>query len=522
MKNSLFALAQKKAAETTFSQEKATSRPWKVLLVDDEPDIISVSKMALKNLHFDNAPIQIFEATSASDAKTILEQNEDIALAFIDVVMETDHAGLDLVKWIRETQNNKHIRLVLRTGQPGQAPEEKVIQEYEINDYKHKTDVTAIRLRTSVFASLRSYRDLKVIASNQRKVEQMLESCASVLKHSKVDDFLIKAQQELSTFLKQPDLHLGVSYHSYIPYAEKSQNQFYVSNSSIKQDQSLDELSEALTQFNQNMAFPDSDQTVMDSGESYVTHQVSTDEFSHVIVHLHFTGQLKSNTSRLLPLFTANLALAFEKLCAKREVENVQEELMLMLSEAIEERSKETGAHVRRVAHICEYIGGLLTLPDKHVHMIKHAAPMHDLGKIGVPESILHKPGKLTDEEWDIMRSHPTIGYKLLSRSKHGLPRMGAMVSIAHHEKWDGSGYPNGTKGNDIPLEGRIMAIADVIDALGSNRSYKKAWNNDDISNFLEEQKGKHFDPTLCDLVINNFDAIMKIREKFPDPEELH
>lgn len=117
------------------------------------------------------------------------------------------------------------------------------------------------------------------------------------------------------------------------------------------------------------------------------------------------------------------------------------------------------------------------------------------------------------------MRSHPQIGHKLLSRSKHGLPRMGAMVSLSHHEKWDGSGYPNGVQGEDIPLEGRIMAIADVIDALGSNRSYKKAWSKEDISTLLEQEKGKHFDPKLCDLVIEHFDDIMHLRSLHPDAE---
>ncbi|TDO99446.1 HD domain-containing phosphohydrolase [Marinomonas balearica] len=520
MKNSLFAAAHSNPKKSETNSLVSTMRPWKVLLIDDEKDVISVSKMAVKDLFFENAPIQILEANSGLEARTILNEHNDIALALVDVVMETDSAGLDLVKWIREEQKNAHIRLVLRTGQPGQAPEETVIHQYEINDYKHKTDMTASRLKTTILASLRSYRDLMAISSNQRKVEHMLESCSSVLAHSNVNAFLRKAQEEISSFLKQSQLNLGISFHAYVPYAEKSVTQFYVSNDSIQQGQSVDELAETLSQFEQNNGSPQAHQTVLERGDTYVTHQVSTDEFSHVIVHVNFPKPLTKNRSRLLPLFTTNIALAFEKICAKREVENVQEELMLMLSEAIEERSKETGAHVRRVAHICEFIGSLIGLPEKHVHMIKHAAPMHDLGKIGIPESILHKPDKLTDEEWHIMRSHPTIGYKLLSRSKHGLPRMGAMVSIAHHEKWDGSGYPNGTSGEDIPLEGRIMAIADVIDALGSNRSYKKAWSSDEISTFLDEQKGRHFDPELCHLVIQNFDEIMRIRDQFPDPKE--
>ncbi len=522
MKNSLFGLAKKQAEPLLSNSPDVSLRPWKILLVDDEQDVITVSKMALKDLSFEGAPVQIITASSAQEAQLALTEHNDIALSLVDVVMETDHAGLDLVKWIRETKENSLIRLILRTGQPGQAPEEDVIRKYEINDYKHKTDLTAIRLRTTVLSALRSYRDLSSISNNQKKVEQMLVSCGVVLRNSTVESFLQAARQELSTFLKQANLELHLHYHTCIPYAEKMVNQYVVTKDSIYHITPFEDDVEVAVSFQIDEQKIEAKQTFIEQSDAHYTHKVLTDEYSDIIVHLNLnlTSPLKENAFRLMPLFTTNLALALDKLFAKKEVDNVQEELMLMLSEAIEERSKETGAHVRRVAHICEYIGQLLQLPEKHVHMIKHSAPMHDLGKIGVPESILHKPGKLTDEEWDIMRSHPVIGYKLLHRSKHGLPRMGAMVSIAHHEKWDGSGYPNGTKGEDIPLEGRIMAIADVIDALGSNRSYKTAWTNSEISAFLEEQKGNHFDPQLCDVVIQNFDEIMKIREKFPDDEE--
>jgi response regulator RpfG family c-di-GMP phosphodiesterase len=211
--------------------------------------------------------------------------------------------------------------------------------------------------------------------------------------------------------------------------------------------------------------------------------------------------------------------LVFENIRAKAEVQEVQQQLMLMLSEAIETRSKETGAHVLRVALICEFIAKKLGLSEKHVEIIKHSAPMHDLGKIGVPERILHKPGALDEEEWAVMKTHPEIGHKLLSKLNYGIPQMGAMVSLSHHEKWNGSGYPNGVSGSNIPLEGRLMAIADVVDALGSTRSYKKAWKDEDIIALIQEQKGLHFDPDIADIVIHNFDQIMEIRKQYPDKD---
>lgn len=521
MSNSLFSRAKSTpSAPVSPPSPKGSLRPWKLLLVDDDEDVILVSEMALQGAEFEGHPLEILSARSASQARSLIQDHPDLALILIDVVMEHDQAGLDLVQWIREEHKNSHVRLILRTGQPGQAPEEEVIQKYEINDYKHKTDLTAIRLKTTAFSALRGYRDIKTIASHQRRLEQMMMSCSKVLRHSAAESFLRATQQELSSFLKQDNVELSVSYHSYAPYAEESTVQYRVTESGIlERGTQLDSVEAAIDQL-ANAIDDNGEEALTVHSDHHFIHRIVTDKFSHVIVMLRFSRPLSQGAQRLLPMFTTNLGLAFDNVSTKGEVETVQQELMLMLSEAIEERSKETGAHVRRVALICEFIGRKLGLPERHVQMIKDAAPMHDLGKIGVPESILHKPGKLTDEEWQIMRSHPQIGHKLLNRSKHGLPRMGAMVSLSHHEKWDGSGYPNGVQGEDIPLEGRIMAIADVIDALGSNRSYKKSWSKEDISTLLEQEKGKHFDPKLCDLVIEYFDDIMHLRSLHPDAEQ--
>ena len=142
---------------------------------------------------------------------------------------------------------------------------------------------------------------------------------------------------------------------------------------------------------------------------------------------------------------------------------------------------------------------------------------MHDIGKVAIPDKILKKPGKLTDEEWVIMRSHCKVGYKILKDSSRPILKAAALVAYRHHEKWDGTGYPNGTKGESIHIFGRITAIADVFDALGSDRCYKKAWDLEKILNLFKEEKGKHFDPKLVDLFLDNLDKFLLIRDKFQD-----
>jgi response regulator RpfG family c-di-GMP phosphodiesterase len=142
---------------------------------------------------------------------------------------------------------------------------------------------------------------------------------------------------------------------------------------------------------------------------------------------------------------------------------------------------------------------------------------MHDIGKVAIPDDILHKPAKLTDEEFEIMRTHAELGYRMLCHSQRPLLKTAAMIAFEHHERWDGKGYPRYLKGEEISIEGRITAIADVFDALGSDRCYKKAWEDEEIFELLKEQKGKHFDPELIDLFFENIDKFKEIRDRYKD-----
>ncbi len=200
-----------------------------------------------------------------------------------------------------------------------------------------------------------------------------------------------------------------------------------------------------------------------------------------------------------------------------KELERTQKEIIYKMGEVGESRSQETGNHVKRVAEYSRLLARLAGLGEKNANLLYTASPMHDIGKVAIPDSILKKPGKLTDEEWAIMRTHSEIGYRILKDSKRPILKAAALVSYRHHEKWDGSGYPNGIKGEEIHIFGRITAIADVFDALGSDRCYKKAWDLERILKLFEEEKGKHFDPRLVELFLENLDKFLFIRDKFQD-----
>ncbi|CAG1770468.1 putative cyclic di-GMP phosphodiesterase [uncultured bacterium] len=196
-----------------------------------------------------------------------------------------------------------------------------------------------------------------------------------------------------------------------------------------------------------------------------------------------------------------------------QEIITTQSELIFTLGEICETRSHETGLHVKRVAEYSCLLAELYGCKD--AELIRQASPMHDIGKVAIPDHILNKPGALTPEEWEVMKTHSQLGYEMLSVSQRPLLQMAATIAHEHHEKWDGSGYPRGLKGEEIHIAGRVSAIADVFDALGSERCYKQCWVLDKILAHFEQQKGKHFDPTLVELFFKHLDQFMVIREKY-------
>lgn len=193
-------------------------------------------------------------------------------------------------------------------------------------------------------------------------------------------------------------------------------------------------------------------------------------------------------------------------LSLNEDIHHTLESTILSLGGVAEARSHETGLHVNRVALYSEFLAQELKLNDDEVNTIRIISPMHDIGKLSIEDSILKKPGKLTPEEYERMKMHAKLGYEMLSDSNLPLFKDAAIVAYEHHEKWNGTGYPRGIAGEDIHIYGRITAFADVFDALISERVYKKAWTIDKVVDFVKEEKGKHFDPTICDIFLNNID----------------
>ncbi|MFD1383797.1 HD domain-containing phosphohydrolase [Rhodanobacter aciditrophus] len=206
------------------------------------------------------------------------------------------------------------------------------------------------------------------------------------------------------------------------------------------------------------------------------------------------------------------------KLIIKQRTSQLEESLVAavkMLSEAGTYNDEDTGSHMWRMADYCALLARKVGFDAEQVERIRLAAPMHDTGKIGIPDNILKAPRKLTPEEWEVMQQHPTIGAKILGNSQSPLFQMAAEIALAHHERWDGSGYPNGLAGEDIPLTARIVALADVFDALTMERPYKKAWPIKDAYQYIRDNAGSHFDPNLVEMFIVQDEEIRAIKAEW-------
>jgi len=230
---------------------------------------------------------------------------------------------------------------------------------------------------------------------------------------------------------------------------------------------------------------------------------------THLIIH-----DQTSLLANQVEIRTAQLSIR------NMELEETRYEVIRQLGRAAEYRDNETGIHVMRMSRYVQRLALESGLSESESEQFMHAAQMHDLGKIGIPDHILLKPGKLTDEEFDIMRTHAEIGYKIIGKQSSDILSFGGMIAHTHHEKWNGYGYPRKLQGEEIPLAGRICALADVFDALTSVRPYKKAWSVDDAMALIAKEAGEHFDPRLASLFLDLKREIVEIMEQYQDKSE--
>ena len=488
--------------------------PWVVLIVDDEPDVHPMTRLALRGMRYRGRPLEILSAYSAAEGYQVLKDHPETALVLLDVVMETDDAGLTLVKRIREELNNGLIRIILRTGQPGQAPEEKVILEYDINDYKAKTELTSRKLFVTVIASLRTYESLLVIEQSRQGLGRILAATSNLYRYASLQEFS-------SGVLAQINAILNVGADGVL-CARSMRKMKKVPGKEFKivagTGQYVDLPMNGLPREHPFVELIDR------------AFECQSNFFEHPYDVLHFSTKsgycfmivvtppwpLEEYQKDLLRVFCDRMASAFENLSLYQQLRSANEATVMALADLAEFRDESTGDHLVRVRRLTNAVVNRLheqgkfpdDLSEELRSMIGTASILHDVGKVATPDHILLKPGRLTDDEREIMKEHSRNGEEILERaacltSNENYLSVGAQIAGAHHECYDGSGYPRGLAGEDIPLAARIVAVVDVFDALVHKRLYKEAWEVDTALDFLRAGSGKQFDPVVVEAFLS-------------------
>lgn len=492
--------------------DKTNIKPLKLLIIDDEADIHTITKMVLSDFEFEGRPLEFLSTYSKAETIELLKTERDISAMLVDVVMETNNAGLELIDYIRNTLDNNTTRIILRTGQPGEAPEESVIREYDINDYKNKTELTALKLKTTIFTAMRSYRDLKKIEIHKNGLERIIECTNELLVCNNINLFGCSMLEQLANVLGidqkrivccivKGDLNAEMDYEI---LATSNIKDFDPQHSTLPDD--------ILTLFQKAIEKESS----FKLNNSYIGYS-KNDSGKVNLIYIEHLNNFDDENQILLEVFNKTMCVMHENLAMKELIKESQRELSYILGEAVEKRSKETGAHVKRVAEFSGLLASLYGLSPLECDIIKMASPLHDIGKIAIPDNILNKPDKLNSSEWEIMKTHAEIGGEILQNSNNIILKKGSIIANQHHEKYDGSGYPQGLKGEDIDIVGRITAVADVFDALASERCYKPAWLLEDAISYMKEQSGTHFDPKIINLLLDNLSSFILIRDTYPD-----
>ncbi len=516
---------------------QAQNKVWKVLIVDDEEEVHVVTRLVLNDITFEDRKIVCLSAHSAREGYEVLAAGPDIAVVLLDVVMETAQAGLELVQRIREDLGNHFVRIVLRTGQPGQAPEREVITRYDINDYKHKTELTAQRLFTTVIAALRAYRGLRTIDRSKRGLEYIIGISRDIFRMQSLPDFtnnmlgqmmdlvcedyldprLLEPAREERSCVGNPGREVSAL------AVEKEDDGYYVLSGTVDLVPVNMPLGSSI-----EAVLPPAIREVLDEAVAakanifrdrvYVGYYSSPDG-SERLFYIQTNKPFTDLDRDLITVLTGNIGIALDNIYLGQEIIETQKEVVLTLGEVVETRLHEAANHVARVAEISYHLAKLRGLGDEETELLRLASPMHDLGKIGIPDYILLKPGRLTKEEMAIMRTHSAIGHRLLCKSERPILQAASIIALQHHERWDGQGYPDGRFGENIHIYGRITAVADVFDALLSRRCYKEAWGRREVLEFIRSERGRQFDPVLVDILLNNIDLFVGIWDSMPDDD---
>ena len=488
--------------------------PWTVLVVDDDESVHVITRLVLAGLTFRDRPIELLSAYTAENGIAVLRAHPEVALVLLDVVMETDDAGLRAVQQVREELNNVNVRVVLRTGQPGKAPERDVVVRYEIDGYELKTEQTSQNLVTVVIAALRSFDLIRSIERNRAGLELIMNATAEMSQLRSARAFAASALQNLqalsnrsggAVFCAPSGRATGTDT---LPVEVLAGTGPYTDWAARMLDDA-DPEGRIRAEILQTASGEDKLPDPLALGTALV---LKSPHVRSATIWVHDVYALDPIEKQLLDVFCSKIAVAFDNVQLIELFRKAQQATVVALADLAEYRDTDTGEHVLRVARTTDLLARDLHAAGKFpteldellVEQIGLASMLHDVGKVSIPDAVLLKPGQLDAAERRLMETHAGVGMRILARAdrivgQRSYLTLAAEIAIGHHEWYDGTGYPQQVAGTKIPLSARITAVADVYDALTNARPYKQPWSADAAKQYIIERSGTQFDPAVVE-----------------------
>lgn len=500
-------LFKEEGPETPVAPDMSAPRqPWLILIVDDDPEVHAMTRLVMKKFAYRGRPVQFLSAYSAEEALEILRNDPGIAMILLDVVMETDDAGLRLVPRIRDELGNSQVRIILRTGQPGQAPEDDVIHGYDINDYKAKTELTAQKLGTATVAALRSFEHITELIRSRQGMERIIDASGSLFALRAVDRFAEAVLRELARVLNAPvdGLVCVPRGNARMDAQILAASGRHADNVGLPLGHSVDpELAAKVMDVlrSRQHRFDDRDAVLW----------LRTSDGRDAVACLHVGRPLDPLERKMAEVMGAKIAIGFDNLHLYDQVKRSHKAAVIALAGLAEYKDPDGGGdHGLRLSRLVTEIAFALrsqegwdtTIDDEFLDQITMGAMLYDIGMVGVPDSVIRKDQALDEAERQQMEQHCERGAAILEKASRLVEgsnylSFGAAIARAHHERWDGSGYPAGLSGTGIPAAARIVAVADVYDALTHRRSWRDAVPLADALKTIGDGAGTLFDPTV-------------------------
>lgn len=529
---------------------RAEAPPWKVIVVDDEEEVHAVTRLTLRDFSFDGRPLALLHARSAAEAMALFDRYDDVAVALVDVVMETEDAGLRLVRHVRETLGNRFVRLVLRTGQPGAAPEREVITRYDINDYKAKSELSSLRLFTTMMVALRGYRDIMDLEQARLGLAHLLDEATALFQARSVDEFARVAVEKLLLLLEG---------------GADAEGMYWIHCGSDGQDGRVLAgvgryapcVGEYMPACAPALASAVAGPLPCQVDGVTVSIRLSSRYREEHLLYVSLDSRPTSLHQSLIELFHLKAVAALDRLLLQDKSDAAQRLAVRVLArfskelDAARENTKrleiagemvravdlveypdilyqlavhveapewgESGAaqHVCRIGRYAAHLARLIGRDDAYCTTIERAARLHDVGKLYVPPFSASNWYESDSIRRKQASEHTLAGMDLLVDAQGAVMDMAAAIVRHHHEAWSGSGYPDGLAGERIPLAARIVALADFFDI--SSHAWpdidRPAFPDAEIFEMIRMAAGYYFDPHLVRTFIEHRAEFVVLRD---------